>query len=455
MPSHTQSITLETMKKPIQNTPIIILGASGGLTEKKLIPALHTLYKKGEIDDTVAIIGSGRSDFSTEEFRSKFSIGKDFKAFLHYHRYIQGLRKFVTTLGNFDRFIFFFALPPSVYAGVTKEIYNEGFREDSNLIIEKPFGRDYESARELNKTLLTYYDESQLYRIDHYLAKEAVQNILVFRFGNLMFHPVWNSNYIESIQINGFEDEGVGKRSQYFDKTGIIRDMVQNHLLQMLALVTMDPPVSLEAEDIRVQKKNLLRAVELHSSTRLQYEGYRDTEGVDPESNTETYAELKLYINNYTWSGMPVYIRTGKALPRKGTEIGIRFKKIPRILFNKEDKLNPNIILFRIQPAEGIIVDLSSKIPGSDMGITTTQMNFCYRSSFQEEIPEAYQKLLLDALRGDQTLFVSSEETELAWKKIAPALDTADCGTYPQGSVPDSCLNVDWIDFDNYQASCS
>lgn len=443
------------MKEPIRNIAIIILGASGDLTERKLIPALNRLYKKGEIDDTVSIIGSGRSDFSTEEFRSKFDVGENFKTLLHYHRQIQGLREYVTNLGNFTRFIFFFALPPSVYAGVTKEIYQEGFREDTNLIIEKPFGRDYETARELNKTLLTYYDEGQLYRIDHYLAKEAVQNILVFRFGNLIFHPLWNSNYIESIQINGFEDQGVGRRSQYFDTTGIIRDMVQNHLLQMLALVTMEPPVSLHPEDIRIQKKTLLRALELHSSTRLQYEGYQESPGVDPNSNTETYAELKFYINNYTWSGMPVYIRTGKALPRKGTEIGVRFKKIPRILFNKEDKLNPNIILFRIQPAEGIIVDVSSKIPGSDMGITTTQMNFCYHSSFQEEIPEAYQKLLLDALRGDQTLFVSSEETELAWEKITPALDKGDCGTYPPGTVPDSCLHVDWIDFDNYQAACS
>ncbi|GAH60149.1 unnamed protein product, partial [marine sediment metagenome] len=256
------------------------------------------------------------------------------------------------------------ALPPLVYAATAEELSREGFGEESILIIEKPYGNDYNSANKLNAEIKSFFDESQIFRIDHYLAKEAVQNILVFRFANSLFYPVWNSRYIESIQINAFESIGVERRGAYFDKVGIIRDMVQNHLMQLLSLITMEAPVSLEAEDIRVQKINLLKAVSFLESYRDQYNGYRDEKGVADGSTTETYAELKLSINNFRWIGMPVYIRVGKALNRRGTEIGIRFNPLPRLLFNEKGDIPPNIIIFKIQPAEGIILGCFKQIPG-------------------------------------------------------------------------------------------
>ncbi|MBA7677777.1 Glucose-6-phosphate 1-dehydrogenase [subsurface metagenome] len=438
----------------ISNSAIVILGASGDLARGKLIPALAKLYEKGDIDSSSLIVGSGRSSFNNETFRSRFDILKEFSELLYYHRGISGLKRFIMQKGSFSRIIFFMALPPSVYAATAEELSREGFGEESILIIEKPYGNDYNSANKLNVEIKSFFDESQIFRIDHYLAKEAVQNILVFRFANSLFYPVWNSRYIESIQINAFESFGVENRGAYFDKAGIIRDMVQNHLMQLLSLTTMEAPVSLEAEDIRVQKISLLKAVSFSESYRYQYNGYRDEKDVADGSTIETYAELKLSINNFRWIGMPVYIRVGKALNRRGTEIGIRFKPLPRLLFNEKGDIPPNIIIFKIQPAEGIILDVSSKIPGSDMRITNTNMNFCYRDSFDQEIPEAYQRLLLDALRGDRTLFVSAEESELSWKKIGDFLDKGEVKIYPGGTVPESSFNIEWIDFEKYGAVC-
>lgn len=438
----------------IKDNAIIILGASGDLAERKLVPALNRLFEKREIDSSNIIIGSGRSEFTNESFRNKFKTKNEFSSILYYHRGIKGLKDFISKIGNFSEYVIFLALPPSAYADTAKKLHEEGFHENTTLIIEKPFGSDYESSQKLNNQLHKYYDELKLFRIDHYLAKEAVQNILVFRFANSVFYPVWNSGYIESIQINAIEDIGIGSRGQYFDSSGIIRDMVQNHLFQLLALLTMEAPVSLDAEDIRTQKINLLKVLELKECNKYQYEGYHREPGISTSSNTETFAEMKFHINNFRWTGTPVYIRTGKAVHRKGTEIGIKFKKLPRLLFNKDDTLGQNTIIFTIQPQAGIIVNLASKYPnGGDITITDTDMKFCFHKTFDVEIPEAYQKLLLDALKGDRTLFVSAEETETAWQKIKPALNNDKPRTYKKGTLPPS--NIKWIDFDKYTTSCS
>lgn len=433
---------------------IVILGASGDLARRKLIPALARLHGKGEIADGSIVVGSGRTDYSDIAFRDKFMLDPDFSKRVYYHKGIAGLKAFIAEKGSFQRIIIFMALPPSVYSSTASELVGEGFGNEVTLIIEKPFGYDYISAKKLNGELTARFNESQIFRIDHYLAKEAVQNILVFRFANTIFHPVWNSRFIDSIQINAFEQEGVGNRGSYFDKAGIIRDMIQNHLVQLICLLTMEAPVSLDAEEIRAQKINILKAVKIDKCCRSQYRGYRDEGGIVEGSKTETYAEIRLYINTFRWTGMPVYIRAGKALNRKGTEIGVKFKTPPPLLFNERGNVSPNKIIFKIQPSEGIVLDLSSKTPGSDIRITDTKMRFCYRDSFDDETPEAYQKLLLDALRGDRTLFVGAEETELSWKKIEPFLDRGNLGLYNRGEVPPPCLLDEWIDFEKYGAVC-
>lgn len=430
------------------------MGASGDLARRKLVPALARLWQRGELAEPFVVMGSGRSEFTDESFRERFDVDPAFAAHMHYHQGTKGLHDAVRALGAFSRTVAFLSLPPKAYGSSARELAEDGFGEETALIIEKPFGYDYESAQSLDRELAESFDESQVYRIDHYLAKEAVQNILVFRFANSLFYPIWNSRYVESIQINASESIGVENRGAYFDNAGMIRDMVQNHLTQLLCLLTMEAPVTLDAEDIRAQKLSVLKALEVVKVCRGQYNGYRDEENVAPDSTTETYAELQLAIRNFRWTGMPVYIRTGKALDRKGTEIGVKFKSLPRLLFNEDGKLPANRIIFKIQPAEGIIIDMSSKVPGGEFRISGTNMTFCYRDSFGEEIPEAYQRLLLDALRGDRTLFVSAEETELSWQKYQPFLDTGDLQYYERGTVPEPCIFKHWIDFAAYKGAC-
>jgi glucose-6-phosphate 1-dehydrogenase len=433
---------------------IVILGASGDLTKKKLVPALHRLHARGELADCLLVAGEGRTAFTDAQFRAHLGIDDDFAGKLVYHQGIKGLKAFLASRGTFGGTIFFFALPPEAYADTAQELANEGFGREASIIIEKPFGSDFASAAALNRRLLSFFDESQIFRNDHYLAKEAVQNILVFRFANSVFGPVWNADFVESIQINACEERTVSERSQYFDKAGILRDMVQNHLMQLLCLVAMDPPDSLDAEAIRARKMEILRALVVQECRRSQYEGYRAEKGVGRDSATETFAELSLAINNGRWRGVPVYIRTGKALHRTGAEVGIRFKRLPPTLFNRTGSLPRNLIVFNIQPAPGIIVKLSSKNPGTDIRLADTQLTFCYNKAFDEEVPEAYQKLLVDAVRGDHTLFVTSQETELSWRVLDGVLDKGSCGTYAKGARPPEALPVDWIDFDRYASAC-
>jgi glucose-6-phosphate 1-dehydrogenase len=433
---------------------IVIIGASGDLARRKLIPALQALHQKGKLDHSTRIVGVGRTPFTRETFLEQFTLNETFSRILSYHTGVAGLNAYLSSLGTFERVIFFLAQPPEAYVATARALKAEGFGSEISLIIEKPFGYDLASARDLNRDLASAFSEAQIFRIDHYLAKEAVQNILVFRFANALFYPVWNSRYIESIQINAVEDIGILERGAYFDKAGIIRDMVQNHLLQLLSLLTMEAPSSLDPQDICLQKISLLRAVSVDSCNRYQYSGYRAEKNVAPESNTETFAELKLAINNFRWAGTPVYLRTGKATNRRGTEIGVRLKPLPHLLYNKLGELAPNRIIFKIQPAEGIILDLQSKAPGTDNDIAGTHMNFCYRDAFASTIPDAYQRLLLDAIRGDRTLFVSSEETETAWKIIDQVLDKGEIHAYERGTIPVSALNADWIDFEKYASMC-
>jgi glucose-6-phosphate 1-dehydrogenase len=446
----------------LQSTAIVILGASGDLAHTKLIPALEVLYAQGKLGDSPCIVGSGRTDYSSSSFRETFDLSPEFAQFLHYHSGIAGLKEFIASLGDFHRIVVFFSLPPKVYGPTAKSLYDHGFGDETRLIIEKPFGWDYTSARELDEKLHTYYREDQIFRIDHYLAKEAVQNILVFRYANILFEPVWNCRYIESIQINAIEDVGIKERGAYFDTSGIIRDMVQNHLMQLLALLTMEAPATLKSADIGAQKINVLKNIDIRRCLRGQYRGYREEKDIDSNSQTETYAELELTINNLRWSNTPVYIRCGKALHRKGTEIGIVFRTLPRFLFNLNGTIPSNKIIFKIQPSEGILLEMASKEPGNEvfgieggnMRIADTRMQFCYRDAFEGEIPEAYQKLLLDAITGNRTLFVTGKETELSWRKIGGFLDKGQLHFYEPGKLPDSLLGVEWIDFDKYGTIC-
>ncbi|MBI9101185.1 MAG: glucose-6-phosphate dehydrogenase [Spirochaetales bacterium] len=433
---------------------IVILGATGDLAQRKLIPALDLLYQQNNLGEGTILVGSGRKPVSHEDFKSLFNASKDFEKQMFYHQGIEGLWDYLKTKGEFNRIIVFLALPPETYEKVTGDLAKEGFGEETFLIVEKPFGRDIETARHLNRTLTTHFREDHIFRSDHYLAKEAVQNILIFRFANSVFEPSWNNHFVESIQINAFEEIGVEDRGAYYDTAGSIRDMIQNHLFQLLCLVTMEAPVSLNSEDIRNQKINILKNLRVVNTYRGQYEGYRNEKGIKENSDTETYAEMELRIDNYRWAGVPIYIRTGKATNRKGTEIGLKFKHLPEILFNQGGNLEPNKIIIKVQPAEGILLDLSGKIPGMNMEIVGTKMAFCYRESFNQNIPEAYQKLLLDALKGDRTLFVSARETETSWEVIQPYLDTGDVFIYRKGSCPKTSFGDIWIDFSQYAGFC-
>jgi glucose-6-phosphate 1-dehydrogenase len=435
-------------------TAIVILGASGDLARRKLVPALMRLFESGAIGPETVIVGSGRSEFTDADFRARFEGTSPFKSNLFYHQGIRGLKAYIASKGVFSQTVFFMALPPEAYLDTALEIRTEGFPESTRLIIEKPFGYDAESARKINRGLLGAFPESSIYRIDHYLAKEAVLNILVFRLANSLFEPVWNSRSIESIQINAFETLGVESRGDYFDRTGIIRDMVQNHLVQLLLLTTMEPPAGLDAEAVRAAKLETLKSIRFIECHKFQYQGYRDEPKVAKDSQTETYAELKLVIDNPRWAGMPVYIRVGKALNRTGTEIGVVFKAPESSPF-KAGEVPRNRIIFKIQPAEGIILELAGKVPGSDDRISRTTMRFCFAEQFEETLLDAYQRLIADALAGNQTLFVSAAETELSWEKIEPCLSVSEVGTYERKNPPESRLAVKWIDFENYHNVCT
>lgn len=439
---------------------IVIFGASGDLTRRKLIPSLYDLYRKGRMPANWRIIGVARSEFTDESFRDHAEEGvKEFAKASYeskkWREFAQNITYFRGDLSNFDHLksidkllcewegenrgnrVYYLSVAPDLYEdtvtnlGAANMVHEEhGWRR---VVIEKPFGRDYASARHLNHTIHQVLSESQIYRIDHYLGKETVQNLLVFRFANSLYEPVWNRNYIDHVQITAAETVDVGHRAKFYDGVGVMRDMMQNHVMQLLSLVAAEPPASFHAEAIRNEKAKVFSAIrpvkvqDVASCTvRGQYRTYRDADGVTPGSTTPTYAALRFYIDNWRWQGVPFYMRSGKALAAKATEITIFFKRPPHVMFPMPEgaKPAPNRLSICIQPDEGIHFSFQAKVPDTAAEMRNVEMSFHYEESFGSlAIPEAYERLLLDVLKGDASLFTRSDAIELSWLLIDPILE--------------------------------
>jgi len=441
-------------------TSIVIFGASGDLTRRKLIPSLFSLYLKGRMPKTILVFGYSSTPYTDEEFRKRLREGlakfakyefdeSDWDAFAENLTYqtdnirdLECYKNMDSHLSNWEsgpaNRLFYMATPPSAFPtiidflGQTDQVSEaEGWRR---VVIEKPFGTDLRSAQQLNQQVHKVLDEDQIYRIDHYLGKETVQNILMFRFANTIFEPLWNRNFIDHVQITVSETVDVGHRAGYYDGVGVMRDMVQNHLLQLLTLVAMEPPSSFNATALRNEKVKVLRSVnpitpdEVPAETvRAQYEGYCDNEGVAENSITPTYAALKLQIDNWRWKGVPFYLRSGKALADKSTQIIIQFKEPPHLMFPipAGKPITPNMLVLYLQPDEGVHLRFEAKAPDSVAEMRSVDMEFHYDDSFGETaIPDAYERLLLDALQGDASLFTRADEVEAAWGLIDPILET-------------------------------
>lgn len=469
---------------------MVIFGATGDLTKRKLFPALYNLARDRFLPSNFAIVGVGRQEMTSEDFRS--DMHKNLKEFAGSDGDDELLgwfcgRTFYTG-GDFDddrklfkdlkdlltevcakhdippNFFFYMAIPPDLFANVAKKIVRNGLGKEEDghwrrFIFEKPFGRDLASAKKLNANLLSILKERQIYRIDHYLGKETVQNILVFRFGNSIFEPIWNRNYIDNVQITVAETLGVGTRGGYYDKAGALRDMIPNHIFQLVTLTAMEPPVSFEADAVRDEQAKILAAIQpftseaaLREAVRGQYDdgivdgekvpAYRAEEKVSKDSNTETFAALKLSIDNWRWADVPFYVRTGKRLPLKYSSIIIQFKKAPFVLFRDTyvDRLRTNRIEIHIQPDEGITLHFGAKIPGPIVKVGAVDMDFDYVDHFGEQISTGYERLLFDCMVGDATLFQRADMVEASWQVVTPVLDiwsaisARDFPNYPAGS---------------------
>lgn len=458
------------MSRPTDQA-LVIFGASGDLTARKLIPAVFDLYLQNLLPINFAILGVSRSEISNTDFRMKLKAGikefasqKDFEEkqvddFLEDVYYLsidpqvkEEYKKLMVRLKELSEqkqvkgnYIFYLSTPPSLYHIIPEMLASEGLNSNKKafrrLIVEKPFGTDLHSALLLNKSLLENFDEKQIYRIDHYLGKETVQNLLVTRFANGVYEPLWNRNYIQHVEVTASESIGVENRGGYYDTSGALRDMVQNHLLQMLSLVAMEPPAEISAAAIRNEKlkvlqalrplkaddlfKNVIRGQYVASNIRGKYQrGYREEPGVDPHSRTETYLALKVFIDNWRWRDVPFYLRTGKRLPTRVSEIVIHFKPAPHQLFknNKEFYSNGNQLVLRIHPDEGILLKTGMKEPGSGYVVKEINMDFHYKS-LDGYVPGAYERLLLDCMWGDATLYTRGDALEAAWAYVQPILD--------------------------------
>jgi glucose-6-phosphate 1-dehydrogenase len=466
----------------------VIFGGGGDLAHRKLLPALYNLHLDGLLPPRVAIVSVGRNEMTDDAYRdfakdgvARFSrrpidehswpnfAGSLFfvKASIDEHAFAPlGARLDVIEheRGLSGNRIYYLAVPSALFAPTVKQLDRSRFidrhadRPFARLIVEKPIGRNLDSAREINDAMAAAFDERQIFRIDHYLGKETVQNILVLRFANSIFEPLFNQRYVDHVQITVAEEEGVGTRAGYYEQAGALRDIVQNHMLQLLALVAMEPPRSLDADVVRDEKLEVLQSLRpLEGDTvdadvvRAQYTsgfdagtavpGYREEKGVNPASRTETFVALQVFVDNWRWAGIPFFLRTGKRLPKRASEISVHLKEVPPILFNANPagRLDPNVLSIRLQPDEGFALGISSKIPGPRVRVYPVKMDFHYGSTFGGSSPEAYERLLLDVMIGDPTLFMRRDAVEAAWRWIVPILDhweadtAAPLATYPAG----------------------
>ncbi len=477
MPANSQAHPLQepgTSSRFIPPCVLVIFGATGDLTARKLFPALYNLARDGQLPAQFAVVGFARREKTHDAFReemregvAKFSRTKPidetvwahFKEQIFYHRAefheeagYQALQTFMQELdgrlGTKGNRMFYLATQPSFFTMICEHLYkanclyNETKVQEmwSRVIIEKPFGHDLTSAHDLQSELLKFLKENQIYRIDHYLGKETVQNIMIFRFANALFESVWNNRYIDHVQISVAEDLGIGTRGAFFEEAGILRDIMQNHMMQLLSLTAMEPPVNLTANAIRDEKVKILEALqppkmdELDAfAVRGQYgpgyiggesvPGYRQEEKVSPQSNVETYACFKVLIDNWRWAGVPFYIRSGKRLAKRVSEIAVIFKEPPHVLFQRGEKSPPNTLALRIQPDEGISLKINCKIPGPTSPIQPVKMDFRYGAYFGQSPPEAYERLILDAILGDSTLFAREDEVFSSWEFFTPVLE--------------------------------
>jgi glucose-6-phosphate 1-dehydrogenase len=449
--------------KAIPPFTIVIFGATGDLTHRKIVPALYTLWADGLLPEQFNIIGFARRDWTDETFRAEMLSGlqqfgrlpfdqarwEKFAPNLHYHRsefdQAEGYPGLAAKIDQLDDSVagnrlFYLAAPPDAYPLIVKHLGEAGLNHNpdgwARIIIEKPFGRDLQSAVALNEEVHQVFTEDQVYRIDHYLGKETVQNLIVFRFANAIFEPVWNRNYIDHVQITVAETVGVESRAGYYDTAGVGRDMLQNHMLQLLTFMAMEPPYAFDARALRDEKMKILQAlrpIQLSDTLIGQYLGYRNEKGVAAKSKTPTYAAMKLYIDNWRWQGVPFFLRTGKQLADKTTEISIEFKRPPHSLFPLEagEQLTPNVLSLCIQPDEGMHLRFNAKVPGAGMKRQTVDMDMRYVDDIHAPLPEAYERLILDAIQGDAALFTRSDEIELAWQAIDPVITDWETGRVP------------------------
>jgi glucose-6-phosphate 1-dehydrogenase len=458
---------------PVEPATFVIFGGSGDLAHRKLLPALYNLHLDGLLPPRVAIVGVGRTDMTDEAYRdfakdgvaqfsrrpaeepswSHFAPSLFFvKASLDDEHGLAPLGARLDVIEHERELpgnrVYYLAIPPALFAPTVKQIDRARFvnrsadRPFGRLIVEKPIGRDLESARAINDAIAAVFAERQIYRIDHYLGKETVQNILVLRFANSIFEPLFNQRYVDHVQITVAEEEGVGTRAGYYDSAGALRDMVQNHMLQLLALIAMEPPHSLDPDVVRDEKLEVLQSLRpirgkdvdvnvVRGQYARGYElgaavpGYHEEKGVAPDSRTETFVALQMFIDNWRWAGVPFFLRTGKRLPKRASEISVLLKSVPPILFNASPPghLDANVLSIRIQPDEGFALGISSKIPGPRVNVYPVQMDFHYGSAFGGTSPEAYERLLLDVMAGDQTLFMRRDQVEVAWQWVMPILE--------------------------------
>lgn len=466
--------SVETKESGLSSCSFVLFGATGDLTRRKIMPGLFSLSSQGLLPKNFVIVAFARREKDDAVYRKELrenmkefapklpTDGPEWDRFVKNVYYVRsdfddadGYKRLADRLTELDgandlggNHLFYLATPPDNFSEIIENLGKAGLNKPrreggwSRLIIEKPFGYDLASAKQLNTELNSVFHENQVFRIDHYLGKEAVQNILVLRFANQIFEPLWNQKYIDNVQITVAETLGVEGRGGYFEQSGITRDIVQNHALQVLTLIAMEAPASLTADDIRDEKVKVLKSFRLfapedvaNSTVRGQYgsgsvgdkavPGYREEEGVNPRSETETFSAFKFYINNWRWSGVPFYVRAGKRMPARVTEVKIQFKAVPDVLFAKmaSVEIKPNVLSLRIQPDEGTSLEIGSKVPGPEMQVSPVKMDFKFGAAFQAPIRDAYERLILDAIRGDAALFARNDEVELAWAIISPILE--------------------------------